>query len=230
MEEKLNLIQKLAKIRSISDVAKKGKKGYNYSYTDITEILANVTAGMKKYGVSLIPSIVPGTANVSQLVTVNTKVDKTGKAYDNTVSEILVKADMVYRWINDDDTTDFLDVPWFVTGSQADPSQALGSGLTYTMRQFLTAFFQIAQSDTDVDAYRSKQKAAEASEDKAIAEGLTAEFDTMLKRYLADHGDKKEEVKQFITRYAKNANYLAIKEPTLASKLIEDFKNTYIAG
>ena len=230
MEEKLNLIQKLAKIRSISDVAKKGKKGYNYSYTDITEILANVTAGMKKYGVSLIPSIVPGTANVSQLVTVNTKVDKTGKAYDNTVSEILVKADMVYRWINDDDTTDFLDVPWFVTGSQADPSQALGSGLTYTMRQFLTAFFQIAQSDTDVDAYRSKQKAAEASEDKAIAEGLTAEFDTMLKRYLADHGDRKEEVKQFITRYAKNANYLAIKEPTLASKLIEDFKNTYMAG
>lgn len=230
MEEKLNLIQKLAKIRSISDVAKKGKKGYNYSYTDITEILANVTAGMKKYGVSLIPSIVPGTADVSQLVTVNTKVDKTGKAYDNTVSEILVKADMVYRWINDDDTTDYLDVPWFVTGSQADPSQALGSGLTYTMRQFLTAFFQIAQSDTDVDAYRSKQKAAEASEDKAIAEGLTAEFDTMLKRYLADHGDKKEEVKQFITRYAKNANYLAIKEPTLASKLIEDFKNTYMAG
>jgi len=230
MEEKLNLIQKLAKIRSISDVAKKGKKGYNYSYTDITEILANVTAGMKKYGVSLIPSIVPGTANVSQLVTVNTKVDKTGKAYDNTVSEILVKADMVYRWINDDDTEDYLDVPWFVTGSQADPSQALGSGLTYTMRQFLTAFFQIAQSDTDVDAYRSKQKAAEASEDKAIAEGLTAEFDTMLKRYLADHGDKKEEVKQFITRYAKNANYLAIKEPTLASKLIEDFKNTYMAG
>ena len=230
MEEKLNLIQKLAKIRSISDVAKKGKKGYNYSYTDITEILANVTAGMKKYGVSLIPSIVPGTANVSQLVTVNTKVDKTGKAYDNTVSEILVKADMVYRWINDDNTEDYLDVPWFVTGSQADPSQALGSGLTYTMRQFLTAFFQIAQSDTDVDAYRSKQKAAEASEDKAIAEGLTAEFDTMLKRYLADHGDKKEEVKQFITRYAKNANYLAIKEPTLASKLIEDFKNTYMAG
>ena len=230
MEEKLNLIQKLAKIRSISDVAKKGKKGYNYSYTDITEILANVTAGMKKYGVSLIPSIVPGTANVSQLVTVNTKVDKTGKAYDNTVSEILVKADMVYRWINDDDTTDYLDVPWFVTGSQADPSQALGSGLTYTMRQFLTAFFQIAQSDTDVDAYRSKQKAAEASEDKAIAEGLTAEFDTMLKRYLADHGDRKEEVKQFITRNVKNANYLAINEPTLASKLIEDFKNTYMAG
>ena len=30
-EEKLNLIQKLAKIRAISDVAQKNKKGYNYS-------------------------------------------------------------------------------------------------------------------------------------------------------------------------------------------------------
>ena len=56
-EEKLNLIQKLAKIRSISDVAKKDKKGFNYTYTDITEILAKVTAGMKKYNVSLLLDI-----------------------------------------------------------------------------------------------------------------------------------------------------------------------------
>lgn len=227
MDEKLNLIQKLAKIRSISDVAKKDKKGFNYSYTDITEILAKVTAGMKKYEVSLIPSIVPGTAEVSQLVTVNTKIDKTGKAYENTVSEMLVKADMVYKWVNDADPDDYIEVPWFVTGAQADPSQALGSGLTYTMRQFLTAFFQIAQSDIDVDAYRSKQKAAEASEDKAIADGIISEFDALVKKYLADHEDQKEDVKKFISKFAKNANYLAIKEPTLAAKLLEDFKNTF---
>ncbi len=228
MEAKLNLVQKLANIRKISDVAKKDKKGFNYSYTDITEILAKVTAGMKKYDVSLIPSIVPGTAEVSQMVTVNTKVDKTGKPYDNTVTEMLVKADMIYKWINDEDPDDYIEVPWFVTGSQADPSQALGSGLTYTMRQFLTSFFQIAQSDIDVDAYRSKQKAAEASEDKAIAEAIIGEFDTLLKQYLADHQDKTEEVKKFISRFAKNANYLAIKESSLAAKLLEDFKNTYI--
>ena len=51
-EEALNLFQKLAKIRAISDAAQKNKRGYNYTYTDITEILANVTAGMKKYGSS----------------------------------------------------------------------------------------------------------------------------------------------------------------------------------
>lgn len=228
MEEKLNLIQKLAKIRAISDVAKKDKKGYNYTYTDITGILANVTAGMKKYNVSLIPSIVPGTAQVSQITTVNTKVDKTGKPFDNTVTEMLVKADMVYRWVDDDNPKDFIDVSWFVTGSQADPSQALGSGLTYTMRQFLTSFFQIAQSDSDVDAYRSKQKAAEASEEKAIAKAIVEEFDTTLKQYLSDHPEKKEEIMKFIARFAKNSNYFAITEPNLAAKLLGDFKNTYL--
>lgn len=229
-EEKLNLIQKLAKIRAISDVAQKNKKGYNYSYADITGILANVTAGMKKYGVSLIPCIVPGTSEISQNVVVNTKFDKTGKEYNQTVTEMLYKADMVFRWINDEDSNDCIEVPWFVTGSQSDPSQAMGGGLTYTTRYFLTSFFQIAQPETDVDAYRSKQKEAEASEDKAIAEQIIAELDKIVKQYLADNPTKSDEVKKFINKYAKNANYFVIKEPELASKLLSDFKANYIKG
>lgn len=230
MEEKLNLIQKLAKIRAISDVAQKNKKGYNYTYADITAILANVTAGMKKYGVSLIPYIVPGTSEICQNVVVNTKFDKTGKAYDQTTTEMLYKADMVYKWINDDNPEEYIEVPWFVTGSQSDPSQAMGSGLTYTERYFLTNYFQIANPETDVDAYRSKQKEAEASEDKAIAEQIIAEFDKTVKQYLADNPTNSDDVKRFINKYAKNANYFVIKEPELASKLLADFKANYIKG
>ena len=226
----LNLIQKLAKIRAISDVVSKEKKGYNYTYADITTILANITAGMKKYGVSLIPSIVPGTTVVGQNVVVNTKFDKTGKAYDSTATEMLVRADMVFKWVNDEDPSDFIEVPWIVTGSQADPSQALGSGLTYCTRYFLCNYFQIAQADSDVDTYRSKQKAAEVSEDKAIAEGIIQNFDTILKQYLADNADKTDDVKKFIKKFAKDANYFAIKDPALASKLLDDFQNIYLKG
>lgn len=227
MAEQLNLVQKLAKIRAISDVVSKEKRGYNYTYADITTILANITAGMKKYGVSLIPSVVPGTAEVSQNVVTNTKFDKTGKAYDSTATEMLVKAEMVFKWVNDETPEEFIEVPWFVTGSQTDPSQAFGSGLTYCTRYFLCNYFQIAQSDSDVDTYRSKQKAAEESEGKAIAEEIINGFDTLVKQFLADNPDKVEEVKKFISKYAKNANYLAIKEPMLASKLLADFKAKY---
>lgn len=229
-EEQMNLVQKLAKIRAMSDVVSKEKRGYNYSYADITTILAKITAGMKKHGVSLIPQIVPGTSHVEQNVVTNTKFDKTGKAYENTATEMLVTADMVFRWVNDENPDEFIEVPWFVTGSQGDPSQAFGSGLTYCTRYFLCNYFQIAQSDTDVDTYRSKQKEAEASEDKAIAEEIIAQFDSMLKTYLADNPKKADEVKKFISKYAKNANYFAIKEPNLAAKLMNDFQTTYMKG
>ena len=50
----------------------------------------------------------------------------------------------------------------------------------------------------------------------------------MLKQYLADNQDKSDEVKKFVSKFAKNANYLTIKEPSLASKLFNDFKDTFL--
>jgi len=228
-EKKMNLVQKLAKIRDISDVVKKNKKGYNYTYADVTVILANVTAGMKKYGVSLIPSIVPGTASISQNVISNTKVSKTGEAFDSKTTEMIFSAEMIYRWVNDDDATDFIEVPWFTTGSMSDPSQAMGAAMTYNMRTFLTSFFQIAQSDNDVDAYRSKQKEAEESVNKAVVVGVIGEIDKFVKGYLAEHADKREEMIEFISKYVKNANYNAIKDLETATQLLEDLKKKYTA-
>lgn len=228
MQENLNLVQKLAKIRSMSDAVAKSKRGYNYSYEDITEILANVTAGMKRYGVTLIPTIIPGTSEVSQNVTRKTKVDKTGRPYENVTTEMLYSADMLFRWVNDENPGETIEVPWFVTGSQEDPSQAFGSGLTYCTRYFLTSYFQIARADSDVDAYRSKQKAASAAEDKALTEEIINSFDALLREFLTTNPDKVEETKKFISKYAKNANYLTIKEPALAAKLKDDFENTYL--
>ena len=227
-ERQMNLIHKLAKIRTMSDAVSKEKQGYKYKYADITEILAKITAGMKKYGVSLIPSVVPETMDVSKQVSVNTKIDKTGKSYDQTTTEMLVTAEMSFKWINDDNPEDFVEVPWVVIGSQSDPSQAFGSGLTYCTRYFLCNYFQIAQPESDVDAYRSKQKEAEVSENKAIADEIIARFDNMLKIYLSDNQDKSDEVKKFISKYAKKANYFTIKEPNLAVKLMNDFRDTYM--
>ena len=152
------------------------------------------------------------------------------RVYEAKTSEMLVTADMVFKWVDDANPEDFIEVPWFVTGSQGDPSQALGSGLTYCTRYFLCNYFQIAQADSDVDAYRSKQKAAEESEDKAIAEEIIAQFDGIVRQFLADHPDKADDVKNLVKRYVKNGNYLAIKEPALAADLLEKFNEKFIKG
>ena len=234
MEEKqevLNLTQKLAKIRALADVAIRDKRGFNYSYADITQILAGVKTGMKKYGVSLIPTVTPGTSRVSQIVTVNSKFTKTGEPYEQKVSEMLYQADMVFRWVNDENPEEGIDVPWVVTGLQADPSQAFGSAMTYCTRYFMVSFFQIAQASAeDVDSYRSRQKEAEVSEDRAIAEELIKQFDREFRAYLADHPDDVEELKKFVQRYVKSADYFKIREPALASKLLDDFRGRYANG
>lgn len=228
MSDSLNLYQKLAKIRALSDVVKKEKSGYGYKYADITTILANITAGMKKHGVSLIPGIVPGTISVTPNVITNTKFDKQGNSRTTTTTEMLVKAEMTFTWVNDEHPEERIVVPWVVTGSQSDPSQALGAGLTYCTRYFLTNYFEIAQSENDVDTYRSKQKAVEVSEDKQIAESIIAKFDELLKTYLSDHDDKKEELSKFVKRFVKDGNYFKIKEPSLAAKLLKDFQTTFM--
>lgn len=227
-EEKLNLYQKLAKVRAISDVAQKDLKGYGYTYTSLAAILSKVTSGMKKYGVSLIPSIVPGTSTVVPNTTTSITVDKTGKRIEKTTTEMLFCADMIFTWINDDNPEERIDVPWFVTGAQSDPSQAAGSGLSYTLRQFLTNYFQIAQTNTDVDAYRSKQKEAAEAEGREIAASIIEEFDKLLKSFLPDNQDKKEQVIAFIKRYHKTGDYFKINDPMLASKLLNDFKEKFI--
>lgn len=228
--EQLNLIQKLAKIRAMTEAIKENKEGYKYTYIDYTEILAKVTAGMKKYGVSLIPSITPGTAKIEQSVVRDVKMSKTGTPVETVSTEMLFSADMVFTWVDDQNPADKIEVPWVLVGAQIDPSMAAGSSLSYMSRYFMLNFFQIASlsPDNDVDAYRSKQKAAEAAEEKEIAGSLIEQFDEKLKTYLADNPKKKEEVQKFISRYAKNANYFAIKEPNLAAKLMQDFTDTYL--
>lgn len=224
----LNLIQKLAKIRGMCDVAKKDMRGFNYTYADITKILAKVTAGMKKYEVSLVPCIDKGTANVELITYVTTKTDKTGKVNDIKNAEMLFTADMTFKWVNDSNPREFLEVPWFVTGEQPDPAQAMGTGLTYTMRQFLTSFFQIAQGDLDVDKYRSMQKEAEESENKAVAEAIVSEIDALIRSILQEYPEKSDEIKKLIGKYIKGVNYKAIKDPGTAADLLNAIKAEYI--
>ena len=224
----LNLYQKLAKIRALSDVVKKEKSGYGYKYVDITAILAQITAGMKKQGVSLVPSIVPGTSSVHQNVMTNTKLDKTGKEHTTVTTEMLVTAEMTFTWVNDENPEETIVVPWLLLGAMSDVSQSFGSACSYGLRQFLTTYFQIAQTDYDIDAFRSKQKEAEAAEETAIAQAIVENIDAAVKEYIGGDKSKGESIKKFMKNYVKDSNYLKIKDPTLAAKVLEDFTNTYI--
>lgn len=223
METKLNLYQKLAKIRKRVEVMQKDKSGYSYRYVSDAELLAKITGAMENNNVSLIPFVVPGTFHVEPYTYIKTK-----KGVEETVNELLVNADMVYKWVNNDNPDEYIEVPWALVGHQSDASQSFGSALTYSYRYFLLKYFGVATPDDDPDAWRSKQKAAEAEEDKLLAEQIINTLDETVRTFLADNKDKAAEVKELMTKYVKDANYKKITEPALAQKLLEDFSNSFL--
>ena len=227
MAEVLNIYQRLAKIRKQVEVIQRNKSGYGYKYVSEDMILAKISGFMDKYNLSLIPCVVHSSAVVSPYSTKKTKSTNKGDIYEENINEVLVSADMIFKWINNDNPEEFVEVPWILVGHQTDGSQSFGSGLSYAMRYFLLKFFNIATPDDDPDKWRSEQKAAGVAEDKMIAEEIIKSVDEIIKGFLANNSDKVEEVKKFVGKYVKGGNYFAITESVVASKLLNDFKETF---
>lgn len=225
--ENMNLLQKLAKIRRNVEVMQKNKAGYGYKYVTEDAILANITGLMDKLGISLIPGIVPNTLSVTPYTYEKTKATKDGsKVYNERVNEILVKADTSWTWIDNANKEDVIVVPWVMVGQQSDASQAFGSGLSYSSRYFLLKYFNVSTTEDDPDNWRSKQKEAEDAEQREIAQGIVSQIRDKLSRYIAAHPDAEKEaiavIKQHVIERGKpSANYLAIKDPVLASRLLD---------
>lgn len=226
-EQELNIYQKLAKVRKQVEVIQRNKAGYGYRYVSEDEILAKISTFIDKYSLSLIPCVVRSSSTILPYSTKKTKSTKDGQIYEENVNEVLVSADMLFTWVNNDNPEERVDVPWILVGHQSDGSQSFGSGLSYSMRYFLLKFFNIATPDDDPDKWRSKQKAAGVAEDKMIAEQIIKNVDETIKAFLTKNQSKADDVKKFVAKYVKGGNYFAITESVLASKLLSDFKETF---
>lgn len=232
MAEEMNIYQKLAKIRKPAEVIQKNAKGYGYTYVSEDEILSKITGLMNKYGVSLIPSVVPGTISVEPYQYTKTKSTRDGKVYEENVNEVMVKAEMSWTWVNNDNPGDCIVVPWALVASQGDASQAFGSGLTYSSRYFLLKYFNIATSDEDPEEYRRKQKESEEEEDRMIAERIVEKIHALVTEYLAANPDEKPKVIEITKKYVRekgraSANYFALKSPDTAKDLLEALEQAF---
>ena len=191
----------------------KNKSGYGYKYVTEDEILAKVTAGMEKNCISLVPMIKSGTGQVVPYK----YVDKKGKdAY-----EILVNADMVFRWVDDENPDDFLDVEWLLVGQQGDAAQAFGAGLTYSNRYFLMKYFQMSTVDDDPDRWRSKQQEVL---DADIKEELSKMKESIveLAKSKVDAGADKEKVYSVIAAHTNGKKNPNVIKDVATAKIVYD--------
>ena len=57
--------------------------------------------------------------------------------------------------------------------------------------------------------------------------GLAQNVDASIKEFLTANPGKAEDVKKLVAKYVKGGNYFAITESVVASKLLNDFKETF---
>lgn len=213
------LVEKLAKIRRMTEFQEKTKKGFNYTYVPDYQILAKITAGLYTHKVDFYPSIVPGTLNVTPVSYTKKKYDKNTKTwFDEDINEVIVQAEMKYEWVNLEDPTDRMTSNWALVGQQSDASQALGSGLTYCMRYYMLKFFKVSTTDDDPDALRANQS-------EAYVGALIDNIDELARGNLND--DNRVGYAEIVKKYARDnngkptANYFDIGNISSAEKLLK---------
>lgn len=234
MADTLNIYQKLAKIRKMAEFLRKNKEGHGYKYVSEDEILLRVTAGMEKYGISLIPRMVPGTANVTRSNFIKTKevTDKTGNVIhtENTVDDFVFTSQVEMQWINDEKPEENIVVPWMVIGQQANASMAFGSGWTYIFRYFLLKYFDIATSEDDPDNYKERKAETSQQETKVVVATILSQIEQLVKEKVND--SNKAAVKKAIIdakvvmENGKASNkYTLIKDVETATKYLQTLQN-----
>lgn len=225
----MNLHQKILKIADAAGVLQKNKEGFGYRYVPEEDIQAKVTAGMQKYGVALYPEIVPGTLTVQPFT--YQKYDKNLKR-EVPVNEFIVKADTIYTWVNVDNPSEVLRLPWAIVGQMADAAQAFGAGETYCNRYFLMKSLQLATSEDDPDSYRSKQKEAENFEEEKIRLEVAAALAAKIQEVVAAGskmiaaGAQKETVRKIVEKLnGGDGNPSTITDIDVGNKILDAFQS-----
>lgn len=224
------LYEKIANIREMVEAIQKNKQGYGYKYVSEDEVLAKVSAGLKKYQIDVYPRIVPNTMQVVPYTAKKNKVLKDGTILEDCINEIIVSAEMEFEWVNLENPEDRIIIPWTIVGQQSDASQAFGSGLTYCMRYFYLKFFKTATVEDDPDNWRSKQKEAFEQESRLVAQEIINTIDEIAQKHITEENRKEfaEVVKGIVKINGKaTADYRKITDPETASKLLETVKKFF---
>ena len=225
----MNLHQKLLKIANMAGVLQRTKSGFGYKYVPEEDIQAKVTAGLQKYGVMLYTSIVPGTLKVTPYTYV--KFDKK-LGHDVTCNEVIVNADTTYKWVNVDNPEEVIENSWACVGQMEDAAQAFGAAETYANRYYLMKALQLATTESDPDAYRSKQKKAENYEEDAAAKEEADKLQKAIAEVvsagsgLIKSGLDKSEMFKIVAKYNNgNSNPSSILSVGICKSILDEFEN-----
>ncbi|HAJ79379.1 MAG TPA: hypothetical protein DCO75_06370 [Fibrobacteres bacterium] len=142
----MNLGEKLIEIRKSVPYLKKENTGNQYAYVGSSQVLASVKSKMDELKVLLVPEV--RDAKVSE----KTETKKDGKFTITYFTELF----MTMTWLDAENTTDKISVPWYAQGVDIAGEKGVGKALTYGEKYFMLKFFNIPTDKDDPDAFQLK--------------------------------------------------------------------------
>lgn len=182
MTEKLNVYQKLSKIRAEVPYLKKENEGNKYSYVGSSDVLGSLHGAINREGLVLVPRIIGH--NVTE-----------GQTKSGTVN-YFTELDMTMTWVNIENPEDKVECSWYAQGMDLAGEKGVGKALTYGEKYFLLKFFNIATDKDDPDAFQRKTDSKKPPE-PATKQQL-AMLDTILVKIADITGTEKDVLQENI--------------------------------
>ena len=199
----MQIHEKLIEVaRSVQHLQKKAK-GHKYKYVSSSQVITALRAKWLELNLLLLPQAT------------NIKVEP-APTYGGR--QHVVTANMIYTWINLDNTDEAMTFDWQATGMDADTAKAYGKALTYAEKYFLLKFFQIPTDEDDPD---KDQKPNRPEHQHTWSDnGRKRFFAVCRERNLNDH--QTEEFRVWLVQQAR------IKNP--AAQGLDDGMISYLAN
>lgn len=174
-ENKMTLDQKQMELKKLVSIMQKDSEGHGYTYVSEESILLAINDKMIELGLKLIPRFKPNTL-YSEVVNYQ-------NAKGQPKTDVLVRSEIQFVW-KDIESGETEVIDWGLVGQQADGSQSLGSGLTYSNRYFLLKYFNVATSKDDPDKIRSEMEAElERKKLSTLQTKIKKAFNEMVQKY-----------------------------------------------
>ncbi|MDA9472083.1 ERF family protein [Enterococcus sp. 5H] len=155
-EAKLNVYQKLAKVRKKVPYLKKDQKSNQYSYVGSSGVLGALNEEINKVGLILKPEIINWHVNDNhEQRWMQDKVKKEPIPTDRIT--YFTELEMLMTWVNIDDPQDRVECRWYAQGVDIAGEKGVGKALTYGEKYFMLKFFNIATDDDDPDKFQKEQ-------------------------------------------------------------------------
>ncbi|OXM84002.1 ERF family protein [Paenibacillus rigui] len=151
----MNIYQKLIEVRKSVPYLQKDSQmtsGQSYKYNSSSQVIGAVRKEMDEKNLLLITKIMDKRVHMD---TVENK-DNTGKVKRTTT--FFTELDLMMVWVNGDEPTETVEVPWYGQGIDTAGEKGVGKALTYAEKTFLLKEFNIATDQMDVDAFQDKME------------------------------------------------------------------------